>query len=393
MVVTTHAVHTGGTPSARDSQLLLIDVDGLQSLIDALRGDGRKVLGPTVRDGTLVHAEIRSVAELPRGYRDEQSGGHSRLLRRDDDALFAYAVGAHSWKQALFPARELLWRGERTPDGFTVEENREVTAPVALLGVRACDLYAIRLQDDVLLGRAHHDEHYAARRRDVFVVAVACTHPAETCFCTSMGTGPVPDRGFDLSLTEILDEWGHRFLVEIGTATGAAVMSSVPTSVPSPRDGDAREQVVRTAVSRIRRSLDRTDLRDLLYAAAESAQWDDVAQRCLACANCTLVCPTCFCTSVDDVTDLAGDHTERWRSWDSCFTADFSYIHGGSIRPSVSARYRQWMTHKLAAWVDQFGATGCVGCGRCITWCPVGIDITEEVRSLRETPTRKVRRP
>ncbi|MBF0393567.1 MAG: 4Fe-4S dicluster domain-containing protein, partial [Alphaproteobacteria bacterium] len=115
----------------------------------------------------------------------------------------------------------------------------------------------------------------------------------------------------------------------------------------------------------------------------EHPRWDEVAKRCLTCGNCTMVCPTCFCTTVDDVTDLGGTRTERVRSWDSCFTLDFSYIHGGSVRNEGSSRYRQWITHKLSSWHDQFGSSGCVGCGRCITWCPVGIDITEEVGAIR----------
>ena len=110
-----------------------------------------------------------------------------------------------------------------------------------------------------------------------------------------------------------------------------------------------------------------------------------MAERCLTCGNCTLVCPTCFCTNVEDVGDLTGDHAERWRVWDTCFSVDYSYIHGGSVRPSGRARYRQWLTHKLATWHDQFDSSGCVGCGRCITWCPVGIDITQEVAAIRET--------
>lgn len=86
---------------------------------------------------------------------------------------------------------------------------------------------------------------------------------------------------------------------------------------------------------------------------------------------------------IEDVTDLTGQQAERKRKWDSCFTLDFSYIHGGSIRPSVYSRYRQWLTHKFASWQDQFGTSGCVGCGRCITWCPVGIDVTEEITAIR----------
>jgi formate hydrogenlyase subunit 6/NADH:ubiquinone oxidoreductase subunit I len=131
------------------------------------------------------------------------------------------------------------------------------------------------------------------------------------------------------------------------------------------------------------RSLDTVGLKDLLYSSADSPVWDDVAQRCLACGNCTAVCPTCFCTTVEDVSDLTGDHVQRDRVWDSCFNADFSYLHGGSVRESTRSRYRQWMTHKLGSWHDQFGMSGCVGCGRCVTWCPAAIDITEEAAALR----------
>ena len=131
------------------------------------------------------------------------------------------------------------------------------------------------------------------------------------------------------------------------------------------------------------RTLDTDGIKELLYGSYEHRRWDDVAARCLACANCTLVCPTCFCATVEDVTDLTGDHAERWRRWDSCFTLEHSYLHGGSVRTSTRARYRQWLTHKLATWIDQFGTSGCVGCGRCITWCPVAIDITAEVAAIR----------
>jgi Fe-S-cluster-containing hydrogenase component 2 len=133
--------------------------------------------------------------------------------------------------------------------------------------------------------------------------------------------------------------------------------------------------------------MDTRGIKELLYRNYEHPRWDNVATRCLTCANCTMVCPTCFCTTVEDVTDLSGDHAERWRKWDSCFTMDFSYIHGGSVRATPKSRYRQWLTHKLATWFDQFGSSGCVGCGRCITWCPVAIDLTEEVRAIRDSET------
>jgi ferredoxin len=134
------------------------------------------------------------------------------------------------------------------------------------------------------------------------------------------------------------------------------------------------------------RSLDTDGIRDLLFSNLEHPRWQQVADRCLSCANCTLVCPTCFCSSVSDVADLSGDHASRERQWASCFTLEHSQMHGGNARPTVASRYRQWLTHKLAGWIDQFGSSGCTGCGRCITWCPVGIDLTAEVAAIRETP-------
>jgi ferredoxin len=134
------------------------------------------------------------------------------------------------------------------------------------------------------------------------------------------------------------------------------------------------------------RSLDTEGIRDLLLGNLEHARWDEVASRCLSCTNCTLVCPTCFCASVTEVADLSGDHVDRERQWASCFTLDHAKIHGHAVRSSTASRYRQRLTHKLAGWIDQFGTSGCTGCGRCITWCPVGIDITEEVAAIRATP-------
>ncbi len=195
-----------------------------------------------------------------------------------------------------------------------------------------------------------------------------------------MNTGPKATSGYDLALTEVIGEGEHYFVVEVGSERGAEVLASVPHQETTPQALEAADAVVAETAKHMGRTMDTAGIKQLLYGNYHHPRWDDVASRCLTCANCTMVCPTCFCTTVEDVTDLAGDHAERWRKWDSCFTMDFSYIVGGSVRSSTKARYRQWMTHKLATWIDQFGTSGCVGCGRCITWCPVAIDITEEVR-------------
>ncbi len=365
-------------------------VPGLQSLVDVLRERGWVVMGPTVRDGAIVHAEISSLDQLPRGVGDLQEAGSYRLRQRDDEALFGYAAGPQGWKVQLFPSRELLWSGRRVGAEVKVEPAVLDAPRLALFGVRSCDLQAIAIHDRVLAQRAVTDAAYVARREATFVVAVTCSDPGGTCFCVSMGSGPVPHQGFDLALTELLDEAGHRFLLVSGSDRGKEVLDVLGTRAGSDEvqaasepDRLAAQEVGAAAATQMGRSLDTDGLRDLLYAHTEHPHWADVASRCLSCTNCTLVCPTCFCTSVDDVSDLTGSTTERWRVWDSCFTTDFSYLHGGSVRTSVQSRYRQWATHKLASWVDQFGTSGCVGCGRCIAWCPAAIDLTAEVAAIR----------
>jgi sulfhydrogenase subunit beta (sulfur reductase) len=382
----------------------VLDLDGLQGLIETLQARGYTVIGPTVRQGAVVNTQITSVEDLPRGWGDEQEAGTYRLRRREDDALFGFASGAQSAKPVFFPTSELLWRGHREDGAFSVDDGREPHStpssggepPYALLGVRSCDVAAIAIHDRVLASRRYQDAHYAARRDDAFVVAVTCSTPGGTCFCVSMGTGPAPSAvdgaRYDLALTELLadDAGSHRFVVEVGSERGAEILADVTTTAADDDDLGAATHVAEDAALRMGRTLDTDGLREILYASVESPRWDDVASRCLACTNCTMVCPTCFCTTVEDVSDLAGADAQRNRVWDSCFNADFSYIHGGAVRESTRSRYRQWMTHKLAAWVDQFGSSGCVGCGRCITWCPAAIDITAEAAALRGVPTRAV---
>jgi ferredoxin len=352
-----------------------------QRLLDALTESGYQVVGPTVRDGAIVYDEIASESDLPVGLTDEQDAGGYRLKRRPDQALFGYVVGPQSWKKFLFPPRLLLWRARRNADGFAITEGPRDSAPLACLGVRSCELHAIAIQDKVFL---QTDPVYRARREALFLIAVNCTQAGGTCFCVSMKTGPRARAGFDLSLTEVLDGERHHFVVEVGSERGAEILGRLPQRAASADEAAEIDRAEERASQQMGRSMETAGIKELLYRNYENPRWAQVAERCLSCANCTLVCPTCFCSSVEEVTDLTGEHAERWRSWDSCFTMDFSHIHGGSVRTSTRSRYRQWLTHKLGTWIDQFGTSGCVGCGRCITWCPVGIDITEEVRAIRE---------
>ena len=361
-------------------------------LLAALGHLGYQAVGPTLRDGQLIYGDLTGVADLPVGWTEAQEPGAFRLERRNDQALFGYGVGQQSWKQFLFPSHHLLWRAERHGDGFQIIPPAENVPRYAFIGVHACDLHAMAVQDRVCLQGPHVDPVYQARREQAFILAVNCGgEGCGTCFCVSMGSGPRATSGFDLALTEVLQEGKHYFLVEVGSERGAGVLQSVPQRPAAAAEIEVAANLVAARAASMGRELDTQGLKELLYRNYEHPRWEEVTARCLNCGNCTWVCPTCFCHTVEDVTDLTGAVAKRWRRQDVCFTVDYSYIHGGSIRSSPRSRYRQWLTHKLATWHDQFGCSGCVGCGRCITWCPVGIDITEEVRAIRanEAPLKE----
>jgi ferredoxin len=374
---------TVGVDSFRGEKRVL-NRAGVDRLFAALRSRGYTLIGPRVRDQAIVYDEIESTAELPVGLTDEQDGGRYRLKPRHDKALFGFVVGPHSWKQYLYPPVQKLFSVTRNGQALDFIPAVEPARKLAFVGVRACELAAISVQDRVFIGGPFVDKGYKLRRENVFILAVNCTEPGGTCFCASMETGPRAAGGFDLSLTEIIRSDHHGFVVTVGSALGAEVLDAAPTQGATDALRDAEETALAESAQRMGRSLDTREIKALLYRHYDDKHWNEVAGRCLSCGNCTMVCPTCFCSTVEDTSDLTGEHAERWRKWDSCFNADFSYIHGGVVRSSIRSRYRQWLVHKLGTWHDQFGTSGCVGCGRCITWCPVAIDVTREVAILRE---------
>ncbi|NNE46498.1 MAG: 4Fe-4S dicluster domain-containing protein [Rhodothermales bacterium] len=362
----------------------VITSSALDDLLTSLAKDGFSVIGPTRRGDTIVLGEIGGTRDLPDGWIDHHAPGKYRLEHSETNRVFDCTIGAHAWKKYLFPARRRLWSASRNGSPASVEFQSEEsdTPPYAFVGVRACDLAAIAIQDRVFMGGSHPDPVYSKRRNTAVIIAVNCTRAVDSCFCASMGTGPRATGGFDLALTEIPHKARTAFVVETGSPRGAELLSRI-ASRPADKKSLARARSLRQqAVDDQHRTLDPDATRQLLLESLNHPEWKTVDERCLSCGNCTMVCPTCFCSTVEDTTDLTGTAAERWQVWDSCFNPDHSYIHGGYVRKTTGSRYRQWITHKLATWKDQFGTSGCVGCGRCITWCPVAIDITEEVRAI-----------
>lgn len=355
---------------------------GLDELIAVLRADERTVIGPTIRDSVITHDVIESSADLPVGWTEEQDGGSYRLTQTGTDEHFGWATPSTSWKRYLYPERTLLVRAKRDADGITVEAGDPYAPSVVFFGIRSCDLAALEVLDRVFLAPEATDPTYAARRSEVFIVSVGCNTPGNTCFCASMDTGPTPRAGYDLNIRELVGPDGRlSYLIEAGTDRGADCLAELGAATVTTADHDRSQMAHDRAVASMGRTLDAT-LVPLAALDPEHPEWDHVAERCLACGNCTMVCPTCFCSTTEESTSLTADVSERWRVWDSCFSLDFTHMHGGAVRTSVKSRYRQWLLHKMVTWHDQFDTSGCVGCGRCVTWCPVGIDLTGEIPAL-----------
>lgn len=406
----------------------------LDDLIRLLASDGFEVIGPRIEQGAILYAPLQSARDLPIGWTDRQSPGSYRLEKRSDDAWFGYAVGPHSWKKYLFPPSVRLWQAQRTSTGFEVHDRQPLPPQRAFLGVRSCELHAIAIQDRVFINRDGRftDPYYAQARERLFLIAVECEHPGGTCFCASLGTGPevqpdripllgsrqeeaIPARGSGASRTAlplaspsttlpplsteekgdkmkgspvcdlVLTELDDAFVVRATSPAGQQMLDRLQLAAASAAQVEEGHRRVAAAAQAMGRTVNVTNIRQLLHANQEHPRWDEVAKRCLACTNCTLVCPTCFCSATQDVNDLTLETAERVRVWDSCFNPEFARVHGGNFRPTIRGRYRQWLTHKFASWLDQFDTSGCVGCGRCITWCPVGIDVTEEITAIRAT--------
>ena len=353
-----------------------------QDFLDRLRLDGYEVHGPVVRDNAIVYELLSATESLPIGYRDQQSPGSYRLSKSDspgDKYWFAWANGPQALKPYVFAPRESLWRAEK-PDGHRVEFKQTLPSAKAkaILGVRACDLAALAIHDQHFLDSDYPDPQYHRRREDLFLIAVNCSHPASTCFCAATGDGPRARAFNDLALTEL--ETG--FVVTVGSERGQHLVQALRLPAADSGQVNSAAQIIEEATSVQQRKLPAHDIPMKLLSVLDDSYWQEIAQRCLSCSNCTSVCPTCFCYREKTETAVDLQSSDQFREWDSCFNQGHSYMHGITIRADTRSRYLQWLTHKFGTWNEQFGRSGCVGCGRCISWCPAGIDIGVELNRL-----------
>lgn len=356
----------------------------INNLLSCLQEKGYSCLGPQVKNGAIVFDELQNADQLPWGIQDVQEPGKYRLQQTDLKEAFAWANGPQAIKPLLFKPKESLWQVERDDQGkLSFKEIKPEIKPIALIGARSCDLAGMAVQDKTFIQDKYQDQRYQKQRENLLIIAVNCGYSGGNCFCVSTNTGPKATSGFDLALTEVTDG----FVVEIGSKKGEDIINQLSYDKASNENNQQAQSNIDRASNMQTKKMPKNnsrELRDILINNLDHDRWDDVASRCLSCGNCTLVCPTCFCHHETETPTLDGDASIHEREWDSCFTAGHSYIHNKVIRDDTKKRYKQWLTHKLGTWWDQFDTSGCIGCGRCITWCPVGIDITEEMAAIAE---------
>lgn len=356
----------------------------LQHLIHILQDEGYCCIGPQVQNGAIVYEELHDSSLLPWGVSHQQEPGSYRLEKIESNRAFYWANGPQAIKPLLFKSQETVWRVSRNSKGeLTFEPGVVNEKPLAILGARACDLAAMGIQDKVFITSKHENASYRKRRESLFVIAINCSFSSSNCFCVSAQTGPKVSDSFDILLTEL----DSGFVAQGGNERGLKILSQLNLRKAREEEiKDADKESIKAAQMQTKKIPfdNQIALRDLLFANLNHPRWDEVADRCLSCGNCTSVCPTCFCHSESDTPSLDGQTSEHVREWDSCFTEGHSYLAGKPLRDTTKKRYRQWLTHKVGSWFDQFGTSGCVGCGRCVTWCPVGIDITEELAAIAQ---------
>ncbi len=304
-----------------------------------------------------------------------------RKIEKAEDLKLDYDSTMTSPRSLIYPARQDLCTIDRkTHQHKTVTQVRAKKR--IIFAIHPCDMHAISILDRTFLGD-FKDFYYGELRRETLTVVLNCSKACAQGFCASMGTGPFLqlEQGFDLVLTAK----SKNYLVECGSERGKRLVEKASGLRKARRNDLAeKEDIESRAKKTFAKGLETIGLPDLLMRNLDHPVYERTAdRRCLGCTNCTMVCPTCYCYNVEDHTELELRTTTRERHWDSCQELNFARVHEGNFRSSRRARLRQFVTHKLATWLEQYGCFGCVGCGRCMTWCPTGIDLTEIAKEIQ----------
>lgn len=311
-----------------------------------------RVFAPVEVEGTSSFREIRSPEEI---HLDSQN---SRIPP----------------KGILFPQSEVMFRYTREKGRVSSQSTEQVDKAMVLFGVRPCDVKAIGLLDFTFDGQDYKDVYFVNKRRNTIVIGLGCLSPRTTCFCTSFKIGPFSKEGSDLFLTDIGDWW----LIDALTKKGEELIKKGPFEDTTDEDLRLGEKVEEKALHKITSRVELNGLKEKLDQMVESPFWESLYEKCLGCAVCTYLCPTCYCFDIQD--EAVNSRGARVRNWDSCMFPLYSLeTSGHNPRPTGGERWRQRLNHKFNYYVELHNQPACVGCGRCILNCPVNIDIRNVV--------------
>jgi len=355
----------------------LIFAEELTQIVAVLMAEGYTVIGPKDKKLALNLEKLSSPDELALGFVSEEKEGYYRLKPAKTLAIDA-AKPMNSPKYYTEKANQLLYTASQVNNQWEFKTAVVEPEPIAFFGLNACDVASLYILD-LTFKQEFKDPVYEKNRQAVqFVVGVNCTHPGNNCFCSTYNTGPRLTYPYDLGLTCL----GETYLVEAGSQKGKEVLAKLKSEPASQAHLQQKETLLEKAKKQMSKAFNLKKACQVLADNYEHPYWDEPSERCLSCANCINVCPTCYCYQIYRRANLSADEVAVFRSLDACHHLEFAAVHGGNFRPRRVDRLRHWVNHKIFWTIEQYGVPGCVGCGRCITWCPTAIDITEPVFRL-----------
>jgi ferredoxin len=295
-----------------------------------------------------------------------------RKIDQPEEVHLTQLVPQKSAKEVFFPQSEVMFRYETVEHREPILSEQRIERERVLLGARPCDIEAISILEKVFAGEDYTDVYFLEKRRKTTIVTLSCNHPLTTCFCSSTGGGPFRRDGSDLFLTDL----GESYLVELLTEKGMAFSKNRFFREAGSKDFDLLKELEEKASKKAEASIPVEGIEKRLDLMVESPFWDRIHEKCIGCGVCTFLCPTCHCFDItDEAVNLKG---QRVRNWDSCLFPIYSLeTSGHNPRPTGRERTRQRLMHKFNYYPKNFDRVACVGCGRCILYCPVHFDIRE----------------
>lgn len=337
---------------------------------------GLDVIGLRYNGGSFSYGKLSSINDAPLYVEDLQGRASYRLIRANAAGSFR-----HTYLSPKYFLNPPLQEVAHVGADFGASAPKERPKPFAIFGIKPCDLHAIRVIDGILLNK---DLYYTMIRGSLRAVVVEeCTRPSGNCFCGSLGTGPQARNGYDLAYAWLEDG----VVVKAGSALGEELIEELGLEGADAGDVEKYEEYIIRAQQQTKALPELPKLVNALEKSMGNIElWSKLSRRCVGCSNCNMVCPTCFCTEFFDEIGPNGSAT-RFRKWYGCLSYSYGLVARGHFRPELYMRYRHFVLHKFLFYWKQVGLIGCTGCGRCITWCPLGVDIRETLREVFENAT------